>query len=312
MTVPTAIRRLTGIHAATVTPMRPDYSVDWEALAGHVGRIGRADGIRGLLINGHAGENFLLTREEKRRVIEICRAELGPDVFLTSGVNAESSLEAALHAADAEAAGADALLLFPPNAWIGFRDTASARLHHEHVIAAGRLPILLYQAPVGAGSMPYGPDTLAELVALPRVAGIKEGSWEVATYDQNRRIAKAIRPDLAVLGSGDEHLLTAYLIGSEGSQVSLAAVTPEPLVALWDAASRQDWAAARHWHDVIYPLACAIYRDRPSGRATPRLKACLRILGLLEHDTVRPPFAPIPAEEYGRLEKALRHAGAFG
>ena len=43
-----------------------------------------------------------------------------------------------------------------------------------------------------------------------------------------------------------------------------------------------------------------------------RLKACLRILGLLDHDTVRPPFAPIPAEEYGRLEKALRHAGAFG
>lgn len=305
--VAAAIARLTGIHAATVCPLRRDFGLDEAALAAHVQAVCRHDGIEGLLINGHAGENFLLTREEKRRVVEICRDTLGPDVFLTSGVNAESSLEAALHARDAEYAGADAVLLFPPNAWGLFQDAASALLHHRHAMAGCALPFLLYQAPVGAGAMPYCPDTLARLVALPRVAGIKEGSWEVATYDANRRLAKSLRPDLAVLGSGDEHLLTSYLIGSEGSQVSLAAVTPAPLVSLWRAAQARDWDEARHWHEVIYPLASAVYREAPGGRATTRLKACLKILGRLECDAVRPPFAPLPAEEYRRLEKALAH-----
>lgn len=305
--VAAAIARLTGIHAATLCPMTPDFQIDEAALADHVARVAGHAGIEGLLINGHAGENFLLSRDEKRRVVAICREAAGPSVFLTSGVNAESSLEAAAHALDAEEAGADAILLFPPNAWGLFQDEGSALLHHRHAMSSGTLPFLLYQAPVGAGAMPYKPATLAGLVALPRVAGIKEGSWEVATYDENRRAAKALRPDLAVLGSGDEHLLTSYLIGSEGSQVSLAAVAPAPLVALWRSADAGAWDEARHWHEVIYPLACAVYREAPGGRATPRLKACLKILGRLACDAARPPFAPLPPEEYRRLEKALAH-----
>ncbi len=302
-----AAARLTGIHAATVAPLRPDLSLDEQALSDHVALVAAHEGIDGLLINGHAGENFLLSREEKRRVVEICRATLGPDVFLTSGVNAEASLEAAAHAAEAEAAGADAILLFPPNAWGLFRDRGAARLHHEHAMRGCSLPFLLYQAPVGAGAMPYDDETLADLVALPRVAGIKEGSWEVATYEEKRRLVKALRPAIAVMGSGDEHLLTSYLIGSEGSQVSLAAVAPEPLVRLWRSASAGQWDEARHWHGVIYPLACAVYRATPGGRATPRLKACLKILGRLACDAVRPPFMPLPSEEYRTLERALEH-----
>jgi len=302
-----AAARLTGIHAATIAPLRPNLSLDEDALAAHVAFVAGHDGIEGLLINGHAGENFLLTRDEKRRVAEICRATLGPDVFLTSGVNAEASLEAAEQAAEAQAAGADAVLLFPPNAWGLFRDRGAATTHHRHAMAACSLPFVLYQAPVGAGSMPYDDETLADLVALPAVAGIKEGSWEIATYEGKRRLAKALRPDIAVMGSGDEHLLTSYLIGSEGSQVSLAAVTPEPLVKLWRAAAAGRWDEARHWHEVVYPLACAVYRARPSGRATPRLKACLKILGRLACDAARPPFMPLPIDEYRVLERALEH-----
>jgi 4-hydroxy-tetrahydrodipicolinate synthase len=300
-----AIRRLVGIHASTVCPLRPDYSLDEEALASHVKSVVAVAGIEGLLINGHAGENFLLTGAEKTRVIEIVRAAVGPKPFLTSGVNTEASLAAADQARDAQAAGADAILLFPPNAWALGQEEDAVLTHHQHVIAACDLPVLIYQAPVGAGAMAYPVSTLRRLAQLPRVAGIKEGSWEVAAYEANRRAVKAIRPDLAVLGSGDEHLLTSYIIGSEGSQVSLAAVVPTQVVALWQAAARGDWDEARHWHDAIYPLVVAIYREAPAGRATARLKACLKILGRIPCDVVRPPMPVLPSDEYRRLEHAL-------
>ncbi len=85
--------------------------------------------------------------------------------------------------------------------------------------------------------MAYDATTLAALAAEPRVLGIKDGSWEVAAYEANRRQLLAMRPDFVVMGSGDEHLLTSYLIGSAGSQVSLAAVAPKLCADFYAAAS---------------------------------------------------------------------------
>ncbi len=295
--------RLAGVHAATVCPMRADFSVDEGALAAHVAAV--APGVAGLLINGHAGENAYLTRAETRRVVEVVRAAVGPGVFLTSGVNAECSLRAAALAGDAEAAGADAVLVFPPNGWGLFRDEGAAELHHRHVLGACGLPVVLYQAPVGAGQMPYPPALLARLCAEPRVIGVKEGSWEVAAYEASRRAVRGVRADVAVMGSGDEHLMTSWLIGSEGSQVSLAAVAPGAVVALWKACAAGDWVAARRWHDVLYPLALAIYGVRPGGRATARLKACLWMLGRIPGPWVRPPLVALDSAEMDRLRAAL-------
>ncbi|GGF89750.1 dihydrodipicolinate synthase family protein [Azorhizobium oxalatiphilum] len=303
------VQRLTGIHAATLVPMRADFSVDEAALAAHIGSVAAVPGIRGLLINGHAGENFVLSLEEKLRVVEIARAVSPKDCLIVSGVNHESSLEAAREAAAMEKAGADGLLVFPPNSWaLGHADQC-ALTHHRMISEATSAPLMLYGAPVGAGVMCYGPDLLRRLAEDPRIVAIKDGSWEVAAYEEHMRVLKAARPDFAVLGSGDEHLLTSYIIGSAGSQVSLAAVVPELTVALWDAAAAGDWAGARQVHEALYPLSVAIYRDAPGGRATARLKTCLKLLGRLESDTIRPPQPACDAREIAALTAALAAAG---
>ncbi|WP_029002967.1 dihydrodipicolinate synthase family protein [Azorhizobium doebereinerae] len=304
------VQRLSGIHAATVVPMRADFSVDEEALAAHIAGVTAVPGIRGLLINGHAGENFVLSPAEKRRVVEIARAASPKDCLIVSGVNHESSLEAAREAAEMEQAGADGLLVFPPNSWaLGHADDCTL-LHHRLIAEATSLPLMLYGAPVGAGAMSYAPRVLARLVEDPRFVAIKDGSWEVAAYEENLRLIRALRPDFAVLGSGDEHLLTSYVIGSAGSQVSLAAVVPELVVALWDAAEAGDWTRARAVHEALYPLSVAIYRDAPGGRATARLKTCLKLLGRLGSDALRPPQPPCDTRETAALAAALAAAGA--
>jgi 4-hydroxy-tetrahydrodipicolinate synthase len=154
--------------------------------------------------------------------------------------------------------------------------------------------------------MVYEPDLLADLVRLPRVIGIKEGSWETARYEANRRLVRAINPAVAVMASGDEHLLPCFLVGTEGSQVSLACLVPEVVVTLYEAVEQREIARARAAHEVIYPLARAIYGTAPGSYATARLKACLRMLGRLEHDFVRPPIGPLDRTERTRLRRALR------
>ena len=307
----TFVQRLTGIHAATVVPLRADFSMDEDALAAHIGAVTAVPGIRGLLINGHAGENFVLSLAEKRRVVEIARAVAPRECLLVSGVNHESSLEAAREAAELEAAGADGLLVFPPNSWALGHAADCTLLHHRLVADATSLPLMLYGAPVGAGAMSYPLDVLSRLIEDPRFVAIKDGSWEVAAYEENLRLIRARRPDFAVLGSGDEHLFTSYVIGSAGSQVSLAAVVPELVVDLWNAAEKSDWSAARAAHERLYPLSVAIYRDAPGGRATARLKTCLKLLGRLERDVMRPPQPACDAAETAALSAALRSAGVL-
>lgn len=304
--------RLAGIHAATIVPMRThDAQIDQDALASHLQWISHTPGIKGLLVNGHAGENFVLSLNEKRMVTRIARQIAPSSCFICSGVNHESSSEAAREATAMEEEGADGILIFPPNSWaLGHSDDVVFN-HHHKIVSTTRLPVLIYGAPVNAGSMAYSAHVISELVKDQRIVAIKDGSWEVAHYEANYRLIKSLRSDFVVMGSGDEHLLTSYIIGSEGSQVSLAAVIPDILVEFYEAVQASDWQRARDIHERIYLLSVAIYRNAPGGRATARLKACLKILGRLVDDAVRLPQPSASVEEYRILESALTHCGVL-
>jgi len=203
-------------------------------------------------------------------------------------------------------------MVFPANSWALGQDATMALTHHRMILEAVDVPIMLFQASVHSGQMPYTPEVLRQLVQLPRVVAIKEGSWEVSAYEANRRLIKAAAPHVAVMASGDEHLFPSYVIGSEGSFVSIATIIPETIVELDQAIRQGDLARARVAHDVVYPLAKAIYGTPPVGHATARLKTCLKLLGRLESDRVRPPIGPLAEAEVTILARTLAAAGLLG
>lgn len=302
--------RFHGIYPSTVLPMHADFSPDWDAYASHTAHCVLREGMTGVLINGHAGENFVLTRAEKRRAVEVTVATLGGRRLVVAGVNAESSLEAAEEAREARAAGADAVMVFLPNAFALAQTTEMALLHHRLIAdAVPGLPLWLFQAHHAAGRMGFTPETLGALLDIPAVVGIKEGGWEVDAYDALRRRVKAKRPDVAVCASGDEHLLACYVHGSDGSLVSLADLMPDEIVALDAAIRANDLTAARALHETLEPLAEAIYGAPPGGRATARLKFCLAEMGVIPCAAVRPPQPPVEGAEAAMLRDALRASG---
>ena len=309
--IPTGDRPFHGIYPSTPCPLLPDLGLDETAFAALLRWLAGTEGIAGFLVNGHAGENALLGPDEQVRVVETAAAAVGARAMVVAGVNCECSLEAARLASRFEAAGADAVMVFPPNGWALFQDDGMALEHHRRIIEATSCPIMLFQGSLRAGSLSYAPEVLERLAVLPRVVAIKEGSWEVAAYEQTRRLVKAAAPHVAVMASGDEHLFTGYAIGSEGSLVSLASVIPEPIVALYEAMQARDLAAARAQHERIYPLARAIYRAAPGGRANARLKTCLKLLGRFPSDAMRPPFGATPEAEHTALREALEASGAL-
>ncbi|WP_159587133.1 dihydrodipicolinate synthase family protein [Chelativorans xinjiangense] len=298
-----------GVYASTVCPMRPDGCIDEEMLARHLGDVVGTDGMAGLLVNGHAGENAALDRDELALVVRVARAVAGTR-RIVAGINVERTDRAAVLAQDAARAGADAVMVFPPFSWALGADERVIQEHHRAVARASGLPLFLFQGAVGAGKTAFSARTLAGLLEIESVIGIKEGSWETAAYDLTRRLTKRLRPDVGVMASGDEHLFACFAIGSEGSLVSLATVVPELIVALDRAVAGGDLAEARAIHDRLYDLARVVY-GVPGHLATLRLKTCLVLLGRLGAATSRSPIAALSDEEIGQLHNALIAAGAF-
>lgn len=298
-----------GIYPSVICPLKADGSVDEATFASHVRAVTDVDGVVGVLCNGHAGENFVLDRAEKRRVVEIVREVLDERAIIVAGINCESSLKAADEARDVQDAGAHAVMVFPPNSWALSQDDGMALAHHRLIDEAVNIPLMLFQGSVKAGQIAYSQKVLAQLLHIPSVVAIKEGSWETSAYEATRRLTQELAPEVGVMASGDEHLFTSYVLGSEGSIVSLAAVIPQTIVALDRAVRDGDLAAARRAHEVIYPLAKAIYGTPPGGHATARLKTCLRLLGRLENDAVRLPMQRLDSSEEAMLCQALSQAG---
>lgn len=297
-----------GVFASTPCPMTPDLSIDRGSLRRMLNHLVEQPGIEGFLINGHAGENVSMSPADQLDVARIAMDAVGERCRIMAGVNIEGDEAAAAHAAALERLGIHSMLVFPPTNDSGISDTKTAVGHHSAIIEATNVPVLLFQAAIHTADLAYSPETLAALVQLPRVVGIKEGSWEVATYEANRRLVQSVAPHVSVMGSGDEHLFTSACIGSEGAIVSLASVTPKPIVRMLAAVDAGDLTMARFWHARIYPIALAIYDDPSSNRTNAKLKACLVAQGLIDHDDLLPPAFVATAEEREVLSAALAEA----
>ena len=66
---------------------------------------------------------------------------------------------------------------------------------------------------------------------------------------------------------------------------------------------------AIRYHNIIYPLAKAIYGTMPASYATARLKTCLKLLGKIPSDKMRSAMEPLNKIEIENLKKAISLAG---
>jgi len=104
---------LTGLVAATFTPLTQDGAVDLDtvpALVDHLARVG----VAGLYINGSTGEGPSLTIEERRRLAEAYIGAARGRLATIVQVGTNSTRESRELAAHAAGIGADAVSSTPP------------------------------------------------------------------------------------------------------------------------------------------------------------------------------------------------------
>lgn len=300
---------LAGIIPATIVPMRPDYSVDFDALRKYLDWV-VSQGPVGLAVNVDTGEGPYLTPEERFRVIQVARDAASGKCFIVAGVGGPGTISAISNAKAARDAGADALLVFPTPAFLNDPlDISIAYKYHKEIAEASSLPIIVFQLGPVFGGVNYPIEALSEVLTLPQVIGLKDASFDAQRFCQTRDIVKQADHPIILLTGNDNFILESFLLGAKGGLLGFGAVGVSMLVEMLKTIQNKDFIKAIDMQNRVQGFCDYIYA-KPLGDYRARCKVALVHMGLLapQLSFVRPPYLSLWEKEnesaYREVEKA--------
>jgi 4-hydroxy-tetrahydrodipicolinate synthase len=300
---------LDGLIPATVLPMTPDGQIDEPGLRSYIRWIS-GQGPVALAINADTGEGPHLTHAEKVRVLEVVGEET--DLPIVAGTAGPFTAQAVAQARDYKAAGASALLVFPISAYLSSPLDPAIPLDYHRQIATVGLPMILFQLQPALGGVNFDTETLRQLIEIDNVVAMKEASFDARRYLDTFRMVeqtpKYRRGEFTYLSGNDNFILESFMLGCTGALIGFGAIMVSEQVAMIEAWKDGRIDEARELGRRVQRLADVVFAA-PVANYRARLKECLRLLGVLEDASVRPPLRPLGAEERRTLEATLVEVG---
>jgi 4-hydroxy-tetrahydrodipicolinate synthase len=296
---------LDGLIPATVLPMQADGSIDEPALRSYIAWIVE-QGPVALAINVDTGEGPHLTHDEKIRILRIVRDVT--DIPIVAGLAGPSTDAAVRQASDFQAAGADALLVFPIPAYLSEPLDVRVPVNYLEAVASVGLPLILFQLQAALAGVNFEPETLRAMASVEGVVAMKEASFDARRFvDTANLLAKLPRP-ITLLTGNDNFILESFMLGATGALIGFGAVMTREQVQMIQAWQAGRIDEARALGKRVQRLADVVFA-KPVGDYRVRLKECLRLLGVLEATHVRRPLMPIGDDERAYLARVLVEVG---
>lgn len=290
------LSRIWGSIPALVTPMRGG-EIDLESFGRFV-EWQIAEGSHGLVPVGTTGESPTLNHDEHHAVIARTVAVAAGRVPVIAGCGSNDTATAKAHLARAEAAGADAALLVVP--YYNKPSQAGLLAHFTSLAEATKLPIILYNIP-GRSVADLANDTIAALVKLPNIVGIKDATGNLGRVSAQRAACGA---DFIQLSGNDDMALGFNALGGIGAISVTANVAPRLCAQMQSAMRDGNYAEALAINDRLWPLHDALFSDASPGPT----KYALARLGHMAPDVRLPIVAPSETSR-AAVDAALAHAG---
>lgn len=286
-----------GVGTALITPFREDGSLDEGALAKFVDwQI--AEGINFLVPCGTTGENPALTAAEHTRVVELTVKTANGRVPVLAGAGSNATPRAVELAEQAIDLGADGILTITPYynkpTPDGLRRHFGAQAEAVERKKSG-FPMIMYNVPGRTGVNMTAETTLRMAREIPNIIGVKEAS---ANMEQILDILRQRPAGFLVLSGEDSWTLPLLGVGSDGVISVAGNEAPRLMRQLVDT---RDVTI----HNRLLPLLVGNFIESNPIPA----KAALKMMGVLDSDTVRSPLAPISLANRERLRAILEECG---
>jgi len=286
-----------GVGTALVTPFKSDGAFDEDAFGRFVDwQI--EEGVNFLVPCGTTGENPALSADEHRRVVELTVQHAKGRVPVLAGAGSNNTPRAVELAELAIDLGADGILTITPYynkpTPDGLRRHFGAQAEAIEKKKSG-FPMVMYNVPGRTGLNMTADTTLRMAREIPNVCGVKEASGNM---EQILTILRDKPEGFLVLSGDDAWTLPLLAMGGDGVVSVASNEVPRLMRQMVD---RRDVAI----HNRLLPLLTGNFIE---SSPIP-VKTALKMMGILESDTVRPPLAPITDANRQKLESILRECG---
>jgi 4-hydroxy-tetrahydrodipicolinate synthase len=298
------IAKFRGLGVALVTPFKTDGALDEAALERFVD-FQIEEGTNFLVPCGTTGENPALTQDEHRRVVEIAVKRSNGRVPVLAGAGSNSTDKAIELAQIAIDLGADGVLTITPYynkpTPDGLRRHFGLQAEAIEKKSAG-FPMIMYNVPGRTGVNMAAATTLRIAREVPNIVGVKEASGNM---EQILSILREREDGFLVLSGDDAWTLPLIACGGDGVISVAGNEIPRLMSAMVAAALGGDWDGAREIHNRILPLMTGNFIE---SNPIP-VKAAMKMMGILDNDTVRSPLAPIAEANRKKMAEILAECG---
>lgn len=289
--------RFQGLSAFPLTPADEDGIVDVEALSVLIERLDAA-GVDSIGLLGSTGSYAYLSRTERLRAVEAAADSLKGKRPLLVGVGALRTDQSVALAKDAEAAGADALLLAP----VSYAPLTQEETYHHFAAVAGstRLPLCIYNNP-STTHFSFGDELLVRLAYIPNIRAVKMPLPSDMAFSQElERLRPRLGEGFSIGYSGDWGASQALLQGADCWYSVIAGLLPQPSLRLVRAAQAGDAAEVQRIEEHFRPF-WSLFQELGSFRV---IYAAANLLSLT-HRQPPLPVMPLGVSDCARVEAAL-------
>ena len=291
------MKRLEGIVAPMATALTRDEKVDVNTTRTLVDFL-IDGGIDGLFPLGTSGEFALFDREERKTVVETVVDQTNGRVPVLAGVSDPSLENVLTFAADAEDAGADAIVATPPYYYTTGEDGLFN--HFETISRKNGLPLIVYNIPEWTHL--FVPATVIQRLAEKQlIVGMKYTEYNLLNL---LRFLKVSGKQISILTGSDAMTFTNLEFGGSGAVIGVANVAPKLASRVFDEFKRGDLEASRQAQSKLLPIIEAI----SVGRFPAGLKEAMRMIGM-SVGNVKTPLQNLTREERRLVAAYLRESG---
>lgn len=199
-----------GLYAALLVPFDENGQVKEEGLAQIAKNAIETEKLDGLYVNGSSGENFLLSKEQKKQVFKVAKEAVNDDVKMIAQVGSLDLNEAIELGKYATEFGYDAISAVTPFYYpFSFEEIKD---YYFELIEATQNNLIIYAIPDLTG-VNISIEQFGELFNHEKIIGVK---YTAPNFFLLERIRKAF-PDKLILSGFDEMLVQAAVSGVDGA-----------------------------------------------------------------------------------------------
>ena len=298
-------KEIRGVIVPVLTPLNSDETVDTASLRRLVNYL-IDNGAHGIWVSGTTGEFAALSDKERIVSIETVVDEVAGRVPIIGNVSQPSTQLSIDFALAVQESGLDGIAVTPPYYYPNAQDEILD--HYRYIKDRVGAPLWVYNIPVTVKTA-VAPATVATLASEGAVVGVKDSSGAGELLAELNILCDQGNLSLLRFLGSVFRVTTARAVGVHGVIPGIANLVPAISSRGWEAGEAGDAETVREC-DAKLLIANGIARIAKGGGANAAIfsamKSSLKLMGVLDSDTVSRPLRPLTEDEKKELPAVLK------